>query len=123
MRLTPDNKFKKLIVVGDRLLIRPNSPNQRTQSGLFLPPGIQEKEQVQSGTIIKAGPGYVIPNAVENESWKSAEEQVRYIPLQAREGDIAIFMLSGATEIVYEGEKYFIVPQNAILMIERDDEF
>jgi hypothetical protein len=43
--------------------------------------------------------------------------QVKYIPLQAREGDIAIFLLSGATEVLYEGEKYFIVPQSAILML------
>jgi co-chaperonin GroES (HSP10) len=39
-----------------------------------------------------------------------------------REGDLAIFLSSGAVEIVYEGEKYFIVPQSAILMLERNDE-
>ena len=59
---------------------------------------------------------------VENESWKTEEEQVKYIPLQAKEGDLAIFLLSGATEVMYEGEKYFIVPQSAILMLERDEE-
>jgi co-chaperonin GroES (HSP10) len=60
---------------------------------------------------------------VEDEPWKAGEEQVKYIPLQAREGDLAIFLLSGATEVMYEGEKYFIVPQNAILMLEREEEF
>ena len=122
MRLTPENKFKKLIVLGDRLLIKPLQGDQRTASGLYLPPGVQEKEKVQQGYIIKHGPGYAIPMPVENESWKPEEEQVKYIPLQAREGDLAIFLLSGATEVMYENEKYLIVPQSAILMLEREED-
>lgn len=122
MILTPDNKLKKLIVIGDRVLIRFSKVSERTQSGLYLPPGVQEKEKVQQGHVIKTGPGFAIPLPVENEPWKSEEEQVKYIPLQVREGDLAIFLLSGAVEIMYEGEKYFIVPQSAILMLERDDE-
>src|SRR4051812_17171786 len=107
MLLTPDNKLKKLVVIGDRVLIRPSKADERTQSGLYLPPGVQEKEKVQQGYVIKTGPGYVIPVPIENESWKTDEEQVKYIPLQAREGDLAIFLVSGATEIMYEGERYF----------------
>jgi co-chaperonin GroES (HSP10) len=122
MRLTPENKFKKLIVIGDRLLIKPLQADQRTASGLYLPPGVQEKEKVQQGYVIKHGPGYAIPMPVENESWKPEEEQVKYIPLQAREGDLAIFLLSGATEVMYENEKYLIVPQSAILMLEREED-
>lgn len=122
MLLTSDNKLKKLIVIGDRLLIRPSKPDERTSSGLFLPPGVQEKEKVQQGYVIKTGPGYAIPMPVESESWKTEEEQVKYIPLQAKEGDLAIFLLNSATEVIYEGEKYFIVPQSAILMLERDEE-
>ena len=122
MLLTSDNKLKKLIVIGDRLLIRTSKPDERTSSGLYLPPGIQERERVQQGYVIKAGPGYAIPLPVENEPWKSEEEQVKYIPLQAKEGDLAIFLLNAATEVIYEGEKLFIVPQSAILMLERDEE-
>lgn len=122
MRLTTENKFKKLIVIGDRVLIRLTKPNERTESGLFLPPGVQDREKVQQGYVIKTGPGYAIPMPVEEESWKSTEEQVRYVPLQAREGDLAIFLLSGATEVIYEAEKYYIVPQSAILMLEREED-
>lgn len=122
MHLTSDNKFKKLVVIGDRVLIRPSRPNERTESGLYLPPGVQEKEKVQQGYVIKTGPGYAIPMPVDDEPWKHQDEQVKYIPLQAREGDIAVFLLSGATEVLYEGEKYFIVPQSAILMLEREEE-
>jgi len=84
---------------------------------------VQEKEKVQQGYVIKTGPGYAIPLPVEEEPWKSDEDKVKYIPLQAKEGDLAIFLLSGATEVMYEGDKYFIVPQSAILMLEREEDF
>jgi co-chaperonin GroES (HSP10) len=112
-----------LIIVGDRLLIKLKKPNQKTSSGLYLPPGVQEKEKVQQGYIIKAGPGYPIPLPVENdEPWKDQGENIKYIPLQAREGDLAVFLLNGAHEVIYEGEKYYIVPQSAVLMLEREEE-
>lgn len=122
MHLTTDNKFKKLIVIGDRVLVRPAKPNERTTSGLYLPPSVHEKENVQQGYVIRSGPGYAIPLPIESEPWKGEEERVKYVPLQAREGDLAIFLMSGATEIMYEGEKYFIVLQSAILMLEREEE-
>jgi co-chaperonin GroES (HSP10) len=122
MRITPDNKLKKLIVIGDRVLIQPTKPNERTGAGLYLPPGVQEREKVQQGYIIKIGPGYVVPMPPEDEPWKNSDEQVKYIPLQAREGDLAIFLVSGATEILYQAEKYFIVPQSAILLLEREED-
>jgi chaperonin GroES len=122
MHLTNDNRFKKLIVIGDRLLIKPTRPDEKTASGLYLPPGVQEKEKVQQGYVIKTGPGYAIPMPVENESWKGEEEQVKYVPLQAKEGDLAIFLVASAIEVMYENVKYFIVPQNAVLMLEREED-
>ena len=122
MHITPDNRLKKLIVIGDRLLIKPTKPNEQTASGLYLPPGVKEKVKVQQGYVIKTGPGYAIPMPVDDEAWKGEEEQVKYVPLQAKEGDLAIFLLSGATEVMYEGEKYFIVPQSAVLMLEREED-
>ncbi len=122
MFLTPDNRFKKIIVIGDRVLIKPVTPNERTESGLYLPPGVQEKEKVQQGYIIKTGPGYAIPLPVDEYSWKPDEEKIKYLPLQAREGDLAIFLLNAATEVLYEKEKYYIVPQSAILMLEREED-
>lgn len=120
--LTPDNRLKKLIVIGDRVLVRPSKPEERTASGLYLPPGVQEKEKVQQGYVIKTGPGYAIPVPADDEPWKAEEEQAKYIPLQVREGDLAIFLLSGATEVMYGGERYYIVPQSAILMLEREED-
>ena len=123
MKVTPDNRLKKLIVVGDRVLIQPVKQTEKTDSGLYLPPGVQEKEKIQSGYVIKVGPGYPLPMpADEDEMWKGKDEQVKYLPLQAQEGDLAIFLQRGAVEVIYEKEKYFIVPQASILMLEREED-
>ncbi len=115
--------INKLIVVGDRVLIKPKSQANKSRGGLYLPPGYTEKEEVQSGYIVKTGPGYPIPVPGDDaeEPWKNNNEKTRYIPLQAREGDLAIFMQKGAVEIIYNGEKYFIVPQHSVLLLERDE--
>lgn len=123
MKITSDNRLRKLIVVGDRVLIQPVKQTDKTESGLYLPPGVQEKEKIQSGYVIKVGPGYPLPlPADEDEMWKGKEEQVKYLPLQAQEGDLAIFLQRGAVEVIYEKEKYFIVPQASILMLEREED-
>ena len=123
MELTAKNTLKNLIIVGDRVLIKPKKLSEKTASGLYLPPGVQEKEKIQSGYIMKTGPGYPIPiPADEDEIWKEKDEKVKYLPLQAKEGDLAIFLQKGAYELQYKGEKYFIVPQSSILMLEREED-
>jgi co-chaperonin GroES (HSP10) len=124
MIVTKDLKLKKLIIIGDRVLIRAKSSDEKTKAGLFLPPGVQEKERVQSGYVIKTGPGYPIPMPADgyDEPWKDPEEKVRYVPLQVKEGDLAVFLQKDAIEVLYEDEKYYIVPQHAILMLERDED-
>ena len=126
MQISETNKLQKIIIVGDRVLIKPKSPKDQTKSGLFLPPGVQEKEKVQEGYIMKVGPGYPIPAdyTFEEESWHQDgnEDDVRYIPLQAKEGDLAIYLQRDAIEINYLSERYYIVPQSAVLMLIRDED-
>lgn len=121
MDITVKN-IDKLIVVGDRVLIKPKSLNDHTKSGLYLPPTVIEKEEIQSGYIIKAGPGYPIPSSEDDESWKTDKEKIKYIPLQSREGDLALYLQKQAIEIEFDQVKYFIVPQSAILLLLRDED-
>ena len=120
--VTSDNRLRRLLVVGDKVLIKPKSPSDRTNSGLYLPPTVTEKEQVQSGYVIKVGPGYPIPSPMEDEVWKENEEKVKYMPLQAQEGDLAIYLQRNAIDLEYDGEKYVIVPQSAILLLDRSED-
>ena len=117
-----NNSLEKINVVGDRVLVKPRKESEKTDSGLYLPPGVREKEKVQYGYIVKSGPGYPIPIAIENDQpWKTDDEKIKYIPLQVKQGDLAVFLQGGAYEVIYQGEKYFIVPQSSILMIEREE--
>ena len=115
--------IQKFIIVGDRVLLRPHEDANKTSSGLYLPAGVSEKEKIQSGYIIKVGPGYATSAQTEDEPWKEKDEQVKYIPLQAKEGDLAIFLRKEAFEIEFEKEKFLIVPNSAILLLIRNDDF
>ena len=116
-----EKDLEKFIMVGDRVLVKPKNPSGKTKSGLYLPPTVQENEQVQSGYIMKVGPGYPIPAVNEEENWKQKNEDVRYVPLQAHIGDLAIYLNRSGHEIEFKDEKYIILPHSAILMIIRDE--
>ena len=117
------NSLEKINVVGDRVLVKPRKESGRTDSGLYLPPGVREKEKIQYGYVVKSGPGYPIPLPIDNdEPWKKEDEKIKYVPLQVKEGDLAVFLQAGAYEVLYQGDKYFIVSQSSILMIERDED-
>lgn len=113
---------RELIIVGDRVLIEPDESDDKTQSGLYLPQGIKEKEKVQTGVIVKIGPGYPIPDtaALENEPWQTTKLE-RYMPLQAKEGDYCVFLRNAAIEIDYNGKKYLVVSHSAILVLLRNN--
>ncbi len=111
-----------MIVVGDKVLILPDNEQDRTEHGLYLPPSVREKEKVQSGTIVKVGPGYPVPNPsyIDQEPWsQTPKEPVKYVPLQAEAGDYALFSKDQAIEIEYDSKKYLVVPQSAILLLIR----
>ncbi|HJX71043.1 MAG TPA: co-chaperone GroES family protein [Bacteroidales bacterium] len=115
--------LEKFIMVGDRVLIKPKSPQDRTKTGLYLPPGVHEKEKIQVGYVLKVGPGYPIPAINEaDEPWKDKSDEVKYVPLQPKIGDLAIYLQNSSFEIEFNDEKFAIIPHNAILMLIRDDE-
>lgn len=120
MKLEVDD-FSKFIVIGDRVLVKPREANAKTKSGLYLPPGVHENEKIHSGYVIKVGPGYPIPSPEEDEPWKEQKEKLKFIPLQAKEGDLAIYLQKHSYEIEFNNHKYIIIPQSAILMVIRDE--
>jgi len=123
MALSLDTKnLDKLIVVGDRVLIKPKNPEERTKAGLLLPPGVQEKQKVHSGYVVKVGPGYPIPGIGDyEEPWQKKKDDARYFPLQAQVGDLAVYLQENSVEIEFSSEKYVIVPFISILLLLRDE--
>ena len=79
-------------------------------------------ETVQSGVVEEVGPGIPLPPKYEDDDipWKEGEEpQMRYIPLQARRGDHAIFLRKDAVEVKFDREKFTVVSQSALLLLVR----
>jgi co-chaperonin GroES (HSP10) len=115
--------FSNIVMIGDKVLVKPETEKDRTKSGLYLPAGLHEKEKVLSGYVVKIGPGYPVPSLHdEDEVWKTKDKEVKYMPLQMRIGDLAVFLQSSVWEISMNGEKYFIVPNSSVLMLIRNDD-
>lgn len=114
---------KELVLVGDRVLILPDTSEDRTDTGLYLPQGVKEKEKIQSGTVVKVGPGYPVPDpqALEIEPWETPKVESKYFPLQAKEGDYCIFLRNSGIEIEFETKKYMVVPHSALLVLVRSE--
>jgi co-chaperonin GroES (HSP10) len=113
---------KRLIVVGDHLMIRPEIKG-KTRSGLYLPPSVAESEAVSGGWVVQVGPGVALANPFDpdEEPWKRKAERPRYLPPPAQEGDYAIYLRKAAVEITFEDDKYLIVPNAAVLALVRDE--
>ena len=118
------SKNKQILVVGDRVLIKPDKGEQKSKAGIYLPPSVIEKQEILSGVIVEIGPGIPLGNPEENidEPWSGNDSSnVKYIPTQADVGDIALFLNKASIEIKIENDDYLIVPQSAILILIRDD--
>jgi co-chaperonin GroES (HSP10) len=115
---------KKLMVVGDRVLITPEDGDERTRVGLYLPATAIDSQQVQTGLIVATGPGTPVADlsSLDDEPWKVDMRDNRSSRgMQAKVGDHAIFFRKAAVEITFEDKKYLVVPQAAILVLVRDD--
>ncbi len=114
---------KQLLVVGDRVLVKPARTETMTKVGLFLPPGVAEKEEVRAGSVVALGPGQPLPPPHdEQEPWKDGYRQARFLPMQVRIGDTALFFRKAAIEITFEDEPFLVVPYGAILVLVRGDD-
>ena len=118
------SKNKQILVVGDRVLIRPDKGEKKSKAGLYLPPSVIEKQEVLSGIVVEVGPGIPLGNPEENmdEPWSvNDSNSIKYIPPQAEVGDMVLFVNKASIEVKIENEDYLIMPQSAILILIRDD--
>ena len=113
---------KQLVVVGDRVLIVPEEGEERTNVGLYLPQTAVDRQAVQGGRIIATGPGTPLsePATLDDEPWKiTGSSETRYVPMQARVGDFALFFRKAAVQVTFESKQYLVVPQAAIMVLVR----
>ena len=70
---------KQVLVVGDRILIRPDTGEKKSPAGLYLPPSVIEKQEVKGGMVVEVGPGIPLgsPESSLNEPWKEKKSDIK----------------------------------------------
>jgi chaperonin GroES len=87
--------------LGDRVLVRPDSAEEKTSSGIIIPDSAKEKPQ--RGTVVAVGDGRV--------------EDGKKIEMSVKEGDKVLYGKYAGTEIEIDGEELMIMRENDILGI------
>ncbi len=90
------SKFKPL---SDRVLVKPDTAEEKTESGIIIPDTAKEKPQ--RGTVVSVGPGKV--------------ENGQKVDMSVKEGDKVLYGKYAGTEITLDGEEYMIMRENDIL--------
>jgi chaperonin GroES len=85
--------------LGDRVVLKRQEAEEKTQSGIILPDSAKEKPQ--AATVIAVGPG--------------KEEDGKVTAMQVSEGDKVIYSKYSGTEVKIDDEEYVIVSQNDII--------
>ena len=94
--------IKKLVPIGDRVVVKPEPEEQKTKSGIVLPDTAKEKPS--EGTVIAVGPGKVLENG-------------QRVALEVKVGDKVIYSKYGGTEVKIDAEEYIILNERDILAI------
>ena len=85
----------------DRIVVRPNSAEATTASGLVIPDTAKEKPQ--QGEVLAVGPG------------RRSETTGELIPLDIAVGDTVVYSKYGGTEISADGKDLLILSSRDIL--------
>lgn len=90
--------------VGDHIVVKPLTKEEKTKSGLFLPDSAQEKPQ--QGTVVAVGHGRYVQNTL-----------VSFKDLGIEVGQVVMLKKYGPTEVKLDDEDYYIVESEDILGI------
>lgn len=102
-------------VIGDNVLVRLCNEKDKTNTGLYLPPGINETSPIRAGWVMAVGPGFPID---VSEEYGPGQQRVNYIPVQVSKGEKVFFLQRHAIEIKYNEEDLLVVPEKAIVLSE-----
>lgn len=88
--------------LGDRLLVKPNTSEETTKSGIVLPDSAKEKPQEGKVTAVGAG---------------AKDENGKLIPLEVKTGDSILYSKYSGTEVKIEGDEHLIIKESDVLAI------
>lgn len=94
---------KDIKPLGDRLLVKPISQEEKTESGIIIP-DTATKEKPEQGEVLEVGPG-------------AYNEDGDRIPMEVQKGQKVMFSKYGPNEIEVDGETYLLVREKDVLAI------
>ncbi len=89
----------KIKPLGDKLVVKPISAEQKLASGIVLPDTAKEKPQ--QGEVLAVGSGRVLDNGTR-------------IPMEVKVGDKVLYSKYGGTEIKIDEEEYLILNERDV---------
>jgi chaperonin GroES len=92
----------KLKPLGDRIVVKVLSQEEKTRGGIVLPDTAKEKPQ--EAEVVAVGSGRVLDNGQK-------------MPLEVKEGDKVLFSKYGGTEVKVDGEELLILSERDVLAI------
>ena len=105
----------KLRPLGDRVILKYQEAEEKTQPGIILPDSAEEKTQ----------PGIILPDSAKEKPQEAMVVAVgngmsregKNIQIQVKEGDRVIFSKYAGTEVKMDEEEYTIVSQKDIMAV------
>jgi len=88
--------------LGDRIVVKVLTQEEKTKGGIVIPDTAKEKPQ--EGEVLAIGSGRVLENGQK-------------LPLEVKKGDKILFSKYGGTEVKIEGEELLILSERDILAI------
>lgn len=88
--------------LGDHVLVKPLSKEEKTQGGIILPDTAKEKPQ--AGEVVAVGPGRLLENGTR-------------VQPEVKVGDKVIYAKYGGSEIKLDSDEYLILRETDILAI------
>lgn len=88
--------------LGDHVLVKPLSKEEKTEGGIILPDTAKEKPQ--EGEVLAVGPGRLLENGTR-------------VQPEVKVGDKVIYSKYGGTEIKIDGVEHLIMRESDILAI------
>ena len=88
--------------LGDRVVLKLRTQEEKTEGGILLPDTAKEKPQ--EGEVVAVGPGRLLDNGTR-------------VPPEVKVGDVVVFSKYSGTEVKYGGEEYLIIRESDILAV------
>jgi chaperonin GroES len=96
---------RKLVPLGDRILVRPKEKDEMTKGGIVIPDTVKEKPQ--EGEVIAVGTGRVLDNGTR-------------LSIEVKVGQSVLYSKYAGTEFKLDDDEYLIFHEQDVLGVVSD---